>query len=64
MNPRISVLMCAHTLLVLCLTLSVDVEEEEKDELDRAASKLTEIADDIPFTPSDIEPDSEEGAFH
>lgn len=35
-----------------------DVSEEEKDELDEAAGKLTEIADDIPFIPPDIETDS------
>lgn len=31
---------------------------EKKDELDEAAGKLSEIADEIPFTPPDIEMDS------
>lgn len=31
---------------------------ETKDELDEAAGKLTEIADEIPFNPPDIEMDS------
>lgn len=50
--------------LFCVLALSGDIKEEEKDELDKVASKLMEIADEIPFSSSDIEPDSEEGAFH
>lgn len=39
--------------------ISDDVEKkDEKDELDEAAGKLTEIADEIPFIPPDIEMDS------
>ncbi|XP_061770169.1 apoptosis facilitator Bcl-2-like protein 14 isoform X2 [Nerophis ophidion] len=33
-------------------------EEEEEDEMERVASRLTDIADDIPFVPPELEPDS------
>lgn len=39
--------------------VSNDSVSKEEDELEEVASRLTEIADDIPFSPPDIEPDSE-----
>ncbi|KAM9335078.1 uncharacterized protein ABDE67_021609 [Symphorus nematophorus] len=43
-----------------CFRVSDDVREEDK--LDEAASQLTKIADDVPFTPPEIESDSKEDA--
>lgn len=37
------------------------VEEEEEDKLDEAASRLTQLADEIPFAPPELEKDSEQG---
>ncbi|XP_008289330.1 uncharacterized protein LOC103364099 [Stegastes partitus] len=36
-------------------------EVKKKDQLEEAVSRLTEIADEIPFTPPELETDSEEG---
>jgi len=36
-------------------------EEEEEEELNETARKLTKIADEIPLTPPDVETDSPEG---
>ncbi|KAM8740182.1 uncharacterized protein AB9X84_020108 isoform 1-T1 [Acanthopagrus schlegelii] len=38
-----------------------DVEDEEKDELEKVAERLAEIADEIPFTPPELESDAPEG---
>lgn len=34
---------------------------EEEDKLDEAASRLTQLADEIPFVPPDLEQDCEQG---
>lgn len=39
----------------------VDGVEEEEDKLDEAASRLTQLADEIPFAPPELEKDSEQG---
>ncbi|XP_011611531.2 apoptosis facilitator Bcl-2-like protein 14 [Takifugu rubripes] len=43
-----------------CRTFTIDISDdvEKKDELDEAAGKISEIADEIPFTPPVIEMDS------
>lgn len=37
------------------------VEEKEEDKLEEAASRLTQLADEIPFAPPELEEDSEQG---
>lgn len=38
-----------------------DVEDKEKDELEKVVERLTELANEIPFTPPEVESDAPEG---
>ncbi len=47
----------------LFLSGEAETQKKEEDELEEIAGRLTQIADEIPFIPPDLETDSTEGEF-